>query len=120
MDTLSILLLDDSREAASVEKALQERQWRVNIVHNVGEAASHLRENQFHLLLIHTNSSRDWGALFEELPAADGPPMLIMAREPQIEEAVAAVRAGAVNYLEASVSPSRLIDIIERTVSATA
>jgi DNA-binding NtrC family response regulator len=118
MDKLSILLLDDSREAASVEKVLQERQWRVSLVQDAGEAACRLRENHFHLLLIHIDSCRDWLAFFSELSAADAPPVLILARQPTIGEAVAAVRAGAVDYLQAPVPAAQLLDLIERTVSA--
>ncbi|MDA8164651.1 MAG: sigma-54 dependent transcriptional regulator [Desulfobacteraceae bacterium] len=120
MDKLSILLLADPREAAPITKALQERQWLVTTVQEVGEAACRLRDGQYQLLLFQADPPKDWPSFFAALPAADAPPVLVLARQPTIGEAVAAVRAGAADYLQAPVPAGQLSDIIERTIAARA
>jgi DNA-binding NtrC family response regulator len=114
----SILLLDDSRTASQLASVLQNRGWLVCTVEGSEEAATELEENCHQLLLIHTSSCQDWLTFILQLSAAgSAPPVLIMAKEPRLEEAVAAVRAGAVDYLEATLPADRLLAAVEQAIS---
>jgi DNA-binding NtrC family response regulator len=114
----SILLLDDSRTASQLASVLQERGWPVCTVGHSEEAVAHLEENRYQLLLIHTSSCRDWLTFIQQLPENGcTPPVLIMTQQPQVEEAVAAVRAGAVDYVELTLAADRLMATVERAIS---
>jgi DNA-binding NtrC family response regulator len=121
MEKLSILLLDDCRQSAqhAVEQVLQERQWLLCTVQHAEEAVARLEENRFHLVLIHLTSCRAWLSFIQQLTEEEnGPPVLVMAREPGVEDAVEALRAGAFDYVAASLPPDRLFAVIERAAAA--
>lgn len=121
MDKFFILLLDDCRQgmSAAVDQMLRERQWPVCMVQHAEEAAARLEENRYPLLILHSDSCRPWLPFVQQLAEdANGPTVLVFAREPRLEDAVEAVRAGAFDYVEASLPHDRLLAAIERAAAA--
>jgi DNA-binding NtrC family response regulator len=116
----SILLLDDSRTALQLASVLQERGWAVCTVEHSEEITAHLEEDRHQLLLIHTISCRDWLTFVQQLSESEStPPVLIMAHQPRVEEAMAAVRAGAVDYFESTLTADRLLATVERALAVS-
>ena len=106
---LLLLLLDPSGRSSELVKALQKKGLPLAIVRSESEARRWLEENQCPAILLAVSSLQSHGGFLAELQdSASSPAFIVAASEPSVTDAVVALQAGAVDYLEAPVSESRL------------
>ena len=106
---LLLLLLDSSGRSAELVKALQKKDLALVVVRSEAEARRWLEENQCQAILLAVSSLQSHDSLLSDFQDAASPVAIIVAAsEPSINDAVIALQAGAVDYLEAPVSESRL------------
>ena len=106
---LLLLLLDSSARSFELAKALQKKDLALAVVRSEPEARRWLEENQCQAILLAVSSLQAHGAFLGELQeTASSVAVIVAASEPSITDAVVALQAGVVDYLEAPVTESRL------------
>jgi DNA-binding NtrC family response regulator len=106
---LLLLLLDSSGRSAELVKALQKKELPLVLVRSEAEARRWLEANQCQAILLAVSSLQPHASFLDELQdAASSAAVLVAASEPSVTDAVVALQAGAIDYLEAPVSNSRL------------
>ncbi len=112
---LLLLLLDSSGRASELAKALQGKTLPLVILRGEAEARRWLEANQCQAILLAVSSFQPHGAFLAELQeAASQAAVLVAASAPSVDDAVAALQAGAVDYLEAPVSERRLDEALDK------
>ena len=106
---LLLLLLDSSGRSSELVKALQKKDLALVVVRSEAEARRWLEENQCQAILLAVSSLQPHGSFLADIQDAASPlAVIVAASEPSVTDAVVALQAGAVDYLEAPVSQSRL------------
>lgn len=106
---LLLLLLDSSGRSAELVKALQKKELALVVVRSEAEARHWLEENQCQAILLAVSSLQLHAAFLADFQdASSAAPFIVAASEPSVNDAVVALQAGAVDYLETPVSESRL------------
>ena len=112
---LLLLLLDSSGRSSELAKALQGKALPLVILRSEAEARRWLEANQCQAILLAVSSLQPHGVFLAELQeAASQAAILVAASAPSVNDAVAALQAGAVDYLEAPVSESRLDEALDK------
>ncbi|PKN21215.1 MAG: RNA polymerase subunit sigma-54 [Deltaproteobacteria bacterium HGW-Deltaproteobacteria-3] len=112
---LLLLLLDSSGRSSELAKALQGKALPLVILRSEAEARRWLEANQCQAILLAVSSLQPHGVFLAELQeAASQAAVLVAASAPSVNDAVAALQAGAVDYLEAPVSESRLEEALDK------
>ncbi len=114
METASqVLIVGDG---SGVEGVLHPERFELSLARSWGEAAGRLAVTGFDLLLVDidgTDSGR-LEAVDHATRLPDRPMVVVITGTPSIEEAVEAIRRGAVNYLGKPVDPEALRRVAER------
>jgi DNA-binding NtrC family response regulator len=112
---LLLLLLDPSGRSAELVKVLQRKDLALSIVRSEAEARRWLEEKQCQAILLVVPSLQLHGAFLAELQeAASSVAVIVAASDPSVHDAVAALQAGAVDYLEIPVSESRIDGALDK------
>ena len=112
---LLLLLLDSSGRSSELVKALQKKDLALAVVRSEAEARRWLEENQCQAILLAVSSLQPHGSFLSDLQeAASSVAVIVAASEPSVNDAVVALQAGAIDYLEAPVSASRLETALEK------
>ncbi|MHB8989239.1 MAG: sigma 54-interacting transcriptional regulator [Desulfobulbia bacterium] len=112
---LLLLLLDSSGRSSELAKALQGKALPLIILRSEAEARRWLEANQCQAILLAVSSLQPHGVFLAELQElASQAAILVAASAPSVNDAVAALQAGAVDYLEAPVSESRLDEALDK------
>jgi len=108
-NSLLILLLDSSGDSTGFVKALQKKDLPLAVVRSEAEARRWLEENQCQAIFLVASSFQSQGSFLADLQAAaSSVAVIVAASAPSVTDAVAALQAGAVDYLEAPLSESCL------------
>ncbi|MBU1406203.1 MAG: sigma-54 dependent transcriptional regulator [Proteobacteria bacterium] len=112
---LLLLLFDSSGRSSELAKALQGKALPLVILRSEAEARRWLETNQCQAILLAVSSLQPHGVFLAELQeAASQSAILVAASAPSVNDAVAALQAGAVDYIEAPVSESRLDEALDK------
>ncbi|HIJ90423.1 MAG: sigma-54 dependent transcriptional regulator [Desulfobulbaceae bacterium] len=112
---LLLLLLDASGRSSELVKALQKKDPALAVVRSEAEARRWLEQNQCQAILLAVSSLQPHEAFLAVLQdTAASAAVIVAASEPSVNDAVVALQAGAVDYLEAPVSDSRLDGALEK------
>jgi len=112
---LLLLLLDSSGRSSELVKSLQKKDLALVVVRSEAEARRWLEANQCQAILLAVSSLLSHGPFLGELQDGASPlAVIVAASEPSVTDAVVALQAGAVDYLEAPVSESRLDAALEK------
>jgi len=107
---LLLLLLDSSGRSSELVKALQKKDLALTVVRSEAEARRWLEGKQCQAMLLAVSSLQPHASFLLDLQetASSPAPVIVAASEPSVNDAVVALQAGAVDYLEAPVSENRL------------
>ncbi len=112
---LLLLLLDSSGRSSELVKALQKKDLALAVVRSEAEARRWLEANQCQAILLAVSSLLPHASFLGELQDGASPvTVIVAASEPSVTDAVLALQAGAVDYLEAPVGASRLDGALEK------
>jgi len=110
MTALSVLLLDDSADPTlSLLGPLQQQGVRVTLARTVDEVLEVVQKDRFHALVAHLGAAAADVSSFKAGNGPPLPPVVVVARQPSVAEAVALTRAGVAAYLEAPVAAGELV-----------
>jgi DNA-binding NtrC family response regulator len=106
---LLLLHLDSSGRSSELLKALQKKNLGLAVVRSETEALRWLEKNQCQAILLAVSALQPHSLFLTDLQeTVPQVAVIVAASEPSVHDAVAAMQAGAVDYLEAPVSESRL------------
>jgi DNA-binding NtrC family response regulator len=112
---LLLLLLDSSGRSSELVKALQKKDLALVMVRSEAEARRWLEENQCQAILLAVSSLQPHASFLGELQDGASPlTVIVAASAPSVADAVVALQAGAMDYLEAPVSESRLDIVLDK------
>ena len=112
---LLLLLLDSSGRSSELVKALQKKDLALVMVRSEAEARRWLEENQCQAILLAVSSLQPHASFLGELRDGASPlTVIVAASTPSVNDAVVALQAGAMDYLEAPVSESRLDAVLDK------
>ena len=112
---LLLLLLDSSGRSSELVKALQKKDLALVMVRSEAEARRWLEENQCQAILLAVSLLQPHASFLAELQDGASPlTVIVAASAPSVADAVVALQAGAMDYLEAPVSESRLDAVLDK------
>ncbi len=112
---LLLLLLDSSNRSSELVKVLQKRDLVLAVVRSEAEARRWLEENQCQAIFLAVSSLQFQGTFLGDLQnIAVSVAFIVAASEPSVNDAVIALQAGAVDYLEMPVSENRLDNALDK------
>ena len=112
---LLLLLLDSSNRSSELVKVLQKKDLTLAVVRSEAEARRWLEENQCQAIFLAVSSLQFQGSFlgdFQNIAASVA--FIVAASEPSVNDAVIALQAGAVDYLEMPVSENRLDSALDK------
>lgn len=116
----SVLIVDDEKNIrVMIKSLLTKHAMRVVAVDSAAAALEQLKNAEFHLALIdYMMPGLNGIELIEQMrrEPADAPPAVLMTAYGSIETAVAAMRAGAADYIAKPFTPEELLHVVERNV----
>lgn len=113
---LLLLLLDSSGLSSELVKALQKKDIPMAVVRSEAESRRWLEENQCQAIILAVSSFQSHSSFLDGLQDVGSPvPIIVAASEPSVNDAVVALQAGAVDYLELPISLSRLDRALDKT-----
>jgi len=112
---LLLLLLDSSNRSSELVKVLQKKDLTLEVVRSEAEARRWLEENQCQAIFLAVSSLQFQGSFLGDLQnIAASVAFIVAASEPSVNDAVIALQAGAVDYLEMPVSENRLDSALDK------
>ena len=111
-----VLVMEHAKEAVSFSLALTTAGHNVSTVLSLEEARAALRRDTFDAVVTDAmlERPRDGVAFAEEvLGSPSRPEVIVLARKPDVKEAVALVKAGAHEYETYPLSPDKLVGMVE-------
>lgn len=113
MTTPSVLLVDDAVAAtAFLYDTLRQQPLEVTLARSVAEADDLLASGGFAALVAHLEPDTASEHFFRDTLRAGAVPLVVIARQPSVAEAIALTRAGAAAYLEAPVAADALLSTL--------
>lgn len=117
-----VLVIDHAKDADAFSRALTDAGHSVSTVFSPKEARAALRRDAFDVVVTDATLEKiDDGVTFAEEVLAEStrPEVIVLARKPDVKQAVALVKAGAHEYEPYPVTPDKLVGLVESACSGS-